>query len=67
MVYRSLATEWSAVTLLSQAYLKVLAECHFAAKGNDPDEIHHHLLVLGDILQEKLDLHGTLAPRAGDV
>ena len=52
--------------LLSRAYLKILLECSAAGRGGDPAEIHHHLLVLGDILQEKLDLHATLIPRNSD-
>lgn len=52
--------------LLSDAYLKAYAECSVAAKRMDPTEIRHHLLILGDVLQEMLELHTTLLPPRRD-
>lgn len=52
----------SLAALLSEAYLKAYAECSAAGKRMDPAEIRHHLHILGDVLQEMLELHATLLP-----
>lgn len=48
--------------LLSSAYVKAHEECRIAATRQNPVEIRHHMALLGDILQEMLDLHATLLP-----
>lgn len=56
----------SLAALLSEAYLKAYAECSAAGKRMDAAEIRHHLFILGDVLQEMLELHATLLPPRRD-
>lgn len=56
----------SLAALLSEAYLKAYAECSVAGNRMDAVEIRHHLLIMGDVLQEMLELHATLLPPKRD-